>query len=184
MSFPSVAAAHKIDQALARARDGLLALQAPDGHWVGELEADTSITSEWIMLRHLQGRVDRAREAKAVRYLLGQQRNDGGFTLYPGGPANLSTTLKAYLALKLAGADPEADFMRAARNLIREAGGPTNANVFTKIALALFGEYDWRGVPAMPVEIMLLPRWFYRPRSTPDHHGAPPGPRAPATSLN
>ncbi|MBI1894567.1 MAG: squalene--hopene cyclase [Candidatus Rokubacteria bacterium] len=161
MSFPSVAAAHKIDQALARARDRLFALQAPDGHWVGELEADTSITSEWIMLQHLQGRVDRAREAKAVRYLLGQQRTDGGFTLYPGGPTNLSTTLKAYLALKLAGADPEADFMRTARNLIREAGGPTKANVFTKIALAFFGEYDWRGVPAMPVEIMLLPRWFY-----------------------
>ena len=161
MSFSSVAAAQKRDQALARARDGLLALQAPDGHWVGELEADTSITSEWIMLQHLLGRVDRAREAKAVRYLRAEQRLDGGFSLYPGGPNHLSTTLKAYFVLKLAGADPDADFMRAARHVILEAGGPTKANVFTKIALALFGQYDWRGVPAMPVEIMLLPRWFY-----------------------
>ena len=161
MPFPSVAAAQRIEQALARAHDALLALQAPDGHWVGELEADTSVTSEWIMLQHFLGRFDRTRGAKATRYIVTQQRHDGGFSLYPGGPSDLSTTLKAYFALKLSGADPQADFMRAARELIREAGGPTKANVFTKIALALFGQYDWRGVPSMPVEIMLLPRWSY-----------------------
>jgi len=79
MSFPSVATAQKIEQALTRAREGLLALQASDGHWVGELEADTSITSEWIMLQRFLGRVDRARDVKAVRYLRGQQQPDGGF---------------------------------------------------------------------------------------------------------
>ncbi len=150
-----------VDLAVQKAQAFLLSSQAPDGYWVGELEADSTITSEYLLLCHLVDRVDRERERKAVRYLRARQLADGGWPLYKGGPANLSATIKAYLALKLAGVPPEDPALARARGLIREAGGPVAANVFTKIMLALFGEYDWAGVPAMPVEIMLKPRWFF-----------------------
>ncbi len=150
-----------VEQAIQQAKDFLLSTQAPDGHWRGELEADSTITSEYLLLCHLLDRVERERERKAVRYLRARQLPDGGWPLYEGGPADLSVTIKDYFALRLAGVSPEDPAMAAARNLIRGAGGPVAANVFTKITLALFGEYDWAGVPSMPVEIMLLPRWFY-----------------------
>ena len=138
----------------------MLDTQAADGHWVGELEADTTITAEQLLLTHLIDRVDRAREARAVRYFRRRQRADGGFTLFEGGPTNLSATIKAYFAMKMAGVPVTDPAMVKARTRILEMGGPVKANVFTKIQLALFGEYDWNGVPAMPVEIMLSPPWF------------------------
>jgi squalene-hopene/tetraprenyl-beta-curcumene cyclase len=95
------------------------------------------------------------------RYLRREQLPDGGWPIYYRGPANLSATIKAYFALKVAGVSPDDPAMGAARALIRARGGPSAADVFTKILLALFGEYDWSGIPAMPVEIMLLPRWSY-----------------------
>jgi squalene-hopene/tetraprenyl-beta-curcumene cyclase len=147
--------------AIERAQLALLALQAPDGHWVGELEADTTITSEYLLLCHLLERVDRERERKMVRYLRRRQRPDGGFDLFEGGPINLSATIKAYFAMKLAGVPVTDAAMVRARERILERGGPPRANIFTKIQLALFGEYDWSGVPAMPVEIMLLPQRFF-----------------------
>ncbi len=151
-----------VDRAIQKAQAFLLsAAQPPDDHWVGELEADSTITSEYLLHCHLLDRVDREREGKAVRYLRARQLPDGGWPPYEGGPADLSGTIKAYFALKLAGVPSEDPAMVAARGLIRSAGGPVAANVFTKITLALFGEYDWSGVPTMPVEIMLLPRWFY-----------------------
>jgi squalene-hopene/tetraprenyl-beta-curcumene cyclase len=147
--------------AIHRAQAHLLSRQAPDGHWIGELEADTTITAEYLLLGHLVDRVNPAREAKMVRYLRRRQRPDGGFDLFEGGPTNLSATIKAYFAMKMAGVSPEDPAMVRARERIREMGGPVRANVFTKILLALFGEYDWNGVPAMPVEIMLAPRSFF-----------------------
>jgi squalene-hopene/tetraprenyl-beta-curcumene cyclase len=150
-----------LHDAITRAQTWLLAHQAPDGHWVGELEANTTITSEYLLLCHLIDRVDRRKEAKAVRYLRRRQSPDGSFNLFEDGPANLSATIKAYFAMKLAGVRPDDSAMVAARERIREMGGPVKADVFTKILLALFGEYDWNGVPAMPVEIMLLPRPFF-----------------------
>jgi squalene-hopene/tetraprenyl-beta-curcumene cyclase len=150
-----------LDRAIARAQDYLLARQVADGYWVGELEADTTITAEYLLLCHLLDRVNREREAKAVRYLRRRQRPDGGFDLFAGGPTNLSATIKAYFAMKLAGVPIDDPAMVRARQRILEMGGPTRANVFTKIQLALFGEYDWNGVPAMPVEIMLLPPPFF-----------------------
>ena len=150
-----------LDSAIARGQACLLDAQAADGHWVGELEADTTITSEQLLLCHLIDRVDPARERKAVRYLRRRQRADGGFNLFEGGPANLSATIKAYFAMKMAGVPVDDPAMSGARQRIREMGGPVKANVFTKIQLALFGEYDWNGVPAMPVEIMLSPPWFF-----------------------
>jgi squalene-hopene/tetraprenyl-beta-curcumene cyclase len=151
----------EVDHAISRARDVLLATQAPDGHWVGEAEANSTITSEYLLLCHLLDRVDRERETKMVRYLRERQLADGGYSLYDGGSANLSATIKAYFAMKVAGVPVDDPAMAAARALILERGGPVQADVFTKILLALFGEYDWRGVPSMPVEIMLLPRWSF-----------------------
>src|SRR2546425_263718 len=150
-----------LNDAIARAQAYLLPHQAPEGHWVGELEANTTITSEYLLLCHLIDRVDRPKEAKAVRYLRRAQLSDGGWSLFEGGPANLSATIKAYFAMRMAGVSVDDPALAAARERIREMGGPVRADVFTKILLALFGEYDWNGVPAMPVEIMLLPRPFF-----------------------
>lgn len=150
-----------LDEAIHRAQGYLLSLQHGEGYWIGELEADSTLTSEYIMLRHFLGRVDRLRERKAVNYLLAKQLPDGGWDLFPGSPSDISATVKAYFALKLAGHSADESFMLRARENILAKGGVTKANVFTKITLALFGQYDWQGVPAMPVEIMLLPRWSY-----------------------
>jgi len=158
---PPTVVQSEIDTAIDRAQSALLAAQAPDGHWVGELEANSTITSEYLLFCHLLDRADREREAKMVRYLRGCQVADGGWSLYEGGPSNVSATIKAYFAMKVAGVEVNDPAMARARALIHGWGGPVEADVFTKILLALFGEYDWRGVPAMPVEIMLLPRWSY-----------------------
>jgi len=157
----STAVIAPVDSAIERAQASLLAAQGPDGHWVGELEANTTITSEYLLFCHLTGRVDREREGKIVAYLRREQLPDGGFSIYHKGPANVSATIKAYFAMKVAGVPVDDPAMAAARARIHAAGGPTEADVFTKILLALFGEYDWSGIPAMPVEIMLLPRWSY-----------------------
>jgi squalene-hopene/tetraprenyl-beta-curcumene cyclase len=138
----------RVDAAIERAQRVLLGAQAADGHWLGQLEADATITSEYLLFHHLIGRVDRRREAKMVRHLRERQRPDGGWSLYEGGPSNLSATLKGYFAMKVAGVPIEDPAMLRARALIREEGGPVEANIFTKILLALFGEYDWLGVPA------------------------------------
>jgi len=150
-----------LPEAISCAQSYLFARQAPDGHWVGELEADTTITSEYLLLGHLIDRVDPDLERRAVRYLRRRQGADGGWNLFERGPSDLSATIKAYFAMKMAGVGVADPAMLAARVRIRELGGPTKANVFTKIQLALFGEYDWNGVPTMPAEIMLLPPPFF-----------------------
>ncbi|MBI2218193.1 MAG: squalene--hopene cyclase [Candidatus Rokubacteria bacterium] len=150
-----------LDSAISRAQARLLSLQRPDGHWIGELEADVTITSEYLLLCHLIDRVNHDRERRAVRYLRRRQLPDGGWNLFEGGPANLSATIKVYFAMKMAGVPVDDPAMRRACDAIRATGGPPKANVFTKIQLALFGEYDWNGVPAMPIEIMLIPRPFF-----------------------
>ncbi len=157
----STAVPTAVDSAIERAQEALLGSQAPDGHWLGELEANTTITSEYLLFCHLTGRVEREREQKIVTYLRREQLPDGGFSIYFKGPANLSATIKAYFAMKAARVPVDDPAMVAARTRILAMGGLPEADVFTKILLALFGEYDWTGIPAMPVEIMLLPRWSY-----------------------
>ncbi len=149
-----------LDALIKDAREALLARQREDGHWVYELEADATIPAEYIMLLHYLGEEAPETEARLANYLRAIQGDDGGWPLFHAGEMDLSATVKAYFALKLAGDDPSAAHMARAREVILAAGGAARANVFTRIALALFGEVPWRAVPVMPVEIMLLPRWF------------------------
>ncbi|HXG09243.1 MAG TPA: squalene--hopene cyclase [Gemmataceae bacterium] len=147
--------------ALARARRCLLARQAPDGHWVGELQGDTILESEYILLMAFLGREDSEPVRKAARYLLEQQLPDGGWNNYPGGPADLSVTVKAYFALKLAGHDPDASYMRRARDVVRQLGGAARCNSYTRFYLALLGQFPYANCPAVLPEMVLLPRWSY-----------------------
>ena len=149
-----------LDDAVAAARAALLGRQQADGHWVFELEADATIPAEFVLLEHFLDRIDPALEAKIGNYLRGIQGKHGGWPLFHDGAFNLSASVKAYFALKMLGDDPDAAHMRRARAAILAAGGAARTNVFTRAQLALFGEVPWRAVPAMPVEIMLLPAWF------------------------
>lgn len=156
-----VVAPERLVQAINRSQGYLLSQQHAEGHWVGELEANTTLTSEYIFFRHLIGRVDRDREAKIVAYLLSEQLPDGGWALYYGGPSDLSTTIEAYVAMRLAGVAADVLPLRLARERIHALGGLSHARVFTKIFLALFGQFDWRGIPVIPPEIISLPQSFY-----------------------
>ena len=148
---------HSIDSAT----QALLARQRPDGHWVFELEADATIPAEYVLLRHYLGEpVDAALEQKIAVYLRRIQGTHGGWPLFADGDLDVSATVKAYFALKMIGDAVDADHMRRAREAVLTRGGAARANVFTRIMLALFGFIPWRAVPVMPIEIMLLPKWF------------------------
>jgi squalene-hopene/tetraprenyl-beta-curcumene cyclase len=150
-----------LQQRIECATEALLAQQRPDGHWVFELEADATIPAEYVLLRHALGEpVDAALEAKIAAYLRRIQGAHGGWPLFADGDLDISATVKAYFALKMIGDDIDAPHMRRARDAVRARGGAERANVFTRIMLALFGFIPWRAVPVMPVEIMLLPKWF------------------------
>ncbi len=151
----------QIEAAVSRATQALLALQRADGHFVFELEADVSIPAEYILFQHFLGQpADAELEGKLATFIRRQQAAHDGWPLFTDGAFNISSSVKAYFALKAVGDSPEADHMRRARAAILAHGGAANANVFTRALLALFGALPWRGVPVMPVEILLLPRWF------------------------
>jgi squalene-hopene/tetraprenyl-beta-curcumene cyclase len=144
-----------------KAAQALLSQQRPDGHWVFELEADCTIPAEYVLLRHYLGEpVDAPLEAKIAVYLRRTQGAHSGWPLFQDGDLDISATVKAYFALKVIGDSVDADHMRRAREAVCARGGAARANVFTRIMLALFGFVSWRAVPVMPVEIMLLPKWF------------------------
>ena len=150
----------KLERAISGAREALLQFQHPDGHWRFDLEADCTIPAEYILMMHYLDEIDEDLEAKIGVYLRDRQGSDGGWNLYCGGDFDISCSIKAYYALKLLGDDPDAPHMVNARKAILAHGGAARANVFTRITLALFGQIPWRGVPFIPVEIVLLPRWF------------------------
>ncbi len=150
-----------LDQAIAQATSALQARQNIDGHWLFELEADATIPAEYVLLEHYLDRMDRPLQQKIGVYLRRIQEGHGGWPLFHDGAFDLSASVKAYFALKCIGDDPEAPHMVRARDAILAAGGAAKSNVFTRMQLALFGAVPWRAVPVMPVEIMLLPRWFF-----------------------
>ena len=136
-------------------------MQRADGHFVFELEADATIPAEYVLMRHYRGEpVDAALEAKIARYLRRIQSPDGGWPLFHAGASDISASVKAYFALKMIGDPVDAPHMVRRAHWILSEGGAANSNVFTRNLLALYGVIPWRGVPVMPVEIMLLPRWF------------------------
>jgi len=148
-----------LDAVITEAAAWLARRQSDDGHWVFELEADATIPAEYILLNHFLGDIDDTIERKLANYLRRIQGEHGGWPLFPGGDADVSATVKAYFALKLVGDDPEAPHMRRARETVLAHGGAARSNVFTRIALALFGQVPWRAVPVTRVEAVLLPRW-------------------------
>ena len=151
----------ELDQSIRTATEALLARQQPDGHWLFELEADATIPAEYVLLTHYLGEpADPVLEGKIAAYLRGRQGAHGGWPLFHDGAFDMSASVKAYFALKMIGDAPDAFHMRRAREAILSRGGAARANVFTRILLSLYGILTWRSVPVMPVEIMLLPRWF------------------------
>jgi squalene-hopene/tetraprenyl-beta-curcumene cyclase len=162
LDSPQVAPSEEaLERHIAKASQALIARQHPDGHWCFELEADATIPAEYVLLRHFRGeKPDLELERLIAVYLRRIQGGHGGWPLVHAGPFDVSASVKAYFALKMIGDDIDAPHMRRAREVILAHGGAAKSNVFTRFLLALYGEIPWRGAPTMPVEIMLLPRWF------------------------
>jgi len=155
-----IALEDRLDSVIAESVAGLKGRQRDDGHVLFDLEADATIPAEYIFLNHYLDEREPELEAELADYIRAIQKEDGSWPLFHDGPADVSATVKAYYALKMAGDDPDAPHMAAARARVHAMGGAEASNVFTRYSLALFGEVPWRAVPVMPVELMLLPRWF------------------------
>jgi squalene-hopene/tetraprenyl-beta-curcumene cyclase len=153
---PEEAARHTLD----RARDHLLGLQDPAGWWQGELETNVTMDAEDLLLREFLGIRTPELTAAAARWIRSKQRDDGTWANFHGGPANLSTTVEAYVALRLAGDEPAQPHMMTAAEWIRDQGGIAATRVFTRIWLALFGQWSWDDLPVIPPELIYLPAWF------------------------
>ncbi|HZP57102.1 MAG TPA: prenyltransferase/squalene oxidase repeat-containing protein, partial [Dehalococcoidia bacterium] len=164
-TLPSAAAARPagdaaLDRCIERAVAHLRAIQHPDGYWWAELESNVTMASEHLLLEHILGIMVPARTAKIARYLLEHQQPDGSWPVWHGGAGDVSVTAEAYTALKLAGIDAESPKMRRAREFVRVRGGIAAARIFTKIWLAMLGEFEWDALPVMPPEVILFPASF------------------------
>lgn len=151
----------RLERAIERGANHLLSLQAPEGFWLGELEADTTLESDYIYYLHVLGRTNPEGIAKLANYVRRRQLPDGGWNIYPGGPSELNATVKAYFALKLAGDSPDAPHMAGARQAVHRLGGLERSNSYVRFYLALVGAVGWELAPSIPPELMLLPNWFY-----------------------
>jgi len=150
-----------VQKALERAQACLIAKQNPKGYWVGELQGDSILESEYILLKFILEQENDPRLPLIANYLRGLQQADGGWGLFPGGPSDLSGTAKAYYALKLMGDSPDAPHMVKARDLVRKLGGAEKCNSFSNFYLAALGQISYEVCPAIPPEIVYLPTWFY-----------------------
>ncbi len=153
--------ARELPESIERGAEHLLSLQAAAGYWQGELEADSTLESDYIYYLFVLGKADPVRIAKLANYVRSKQLEDGGWNIYPGGPSELNATCKAYFALKLAGEDPNSPHLTAARDTIHRLGGLEHTNSYVRFYLALVGAVGWDLVPAIPPELMLLPNWFF-----------------------
>jgi squalene-hopene/tetraprenyl-beta-curcumene cyclase len=151
----------RVSRGVEKARDFLFSQQHSDGYWCGELEADTTLESDYIAIHTLLGTGNRERMERAVPEILRHQNEDGGWPIYAGGPSNVSASVKAYFALKIMGHSADEPVLERARRRILELGGVTECNTFTKLYLCFLGQYDWDAVPAIPPEIMTFPTWFW-----------------------
>ena len=149
-----------LDQSIESSRDYLLSTQNGDGYWVDELEANVTISAEYIFFMHFTGRLDPVKQDKVVNYLLHKQREDGSWPLFYGGLCDINSTVESYMALKMAGLPADREEVVRARQAIFANGGIKKTRVFTKMFLAMFGQLSWDDCPAVPVEIILFPNWF------------------------
>src|SRR5438132_5924816 len=149
----------QIASAISRAQENLLGQQKPDGHWCGELFVDSTLCSDYVLYLHWLGEVDRELQERCTQHILRRQLPDGGWNIYFGGPSEINASVKAYFALKLAGYSADLPFMREARANILRLGGVPRVNTFSKLYLALLGQFPWKYLPTIPVEMILLPTW-------------------------
>src|SRR4051812_3087021 len=159
--FREIAPAIDVERSLARAQVALLRKQDAVGFWCGELQGDSILESEYILLKFILGQESDPELPLIANYLRSLQQPDGGWNLFPGGPADLSGTVKGYFALKLMGDSPDAPHMTRARELILKLGGAEKCNSFTKFYFACLGQISFESCPAIPPEIVFLPKWFY-----------------------
>jgi len=155
------AALSDVEAAIGRSRDYIFSLQHPEGYWCGELEADAMLEADYIFAHVLLGTGDEGKMRRALTEMLRYQNEDGGWSNYPGGPSNISLSVKCYFACKLMGMKPDEPILAKAREWILANGGVVKCNTFTKIYLCFLGQYEYDAVPAIPPEIVLFPRWFY-----------------------
>jgi squalene-hopene/tetraprenyl-beta-curcumene cyclase len=148
-----------VDDATQRCQSYLLRIQHQDGYWWGKLESNPTMEAEYLLLTHFLGVAVKARWQKITHYLLREQHDDGSWGQYYGGPGDLSTSVECYFALKLAGVPACEPAMVKARQFVLSKGGVPRARTFTKIWLSLFGQWEWKNLPMMPPELMLLPTW-------------------------
>jgi squalene-hopene/tetraprenyl-beta-curcumene cyclase len=151
----------EISSAISRAQENLLRQQHPDGHWCGELLVDSTLCSDYVLFMHWLGEVDDALQQRCVRHILKRQLPDGGWNIYYGGPSEVNASVKAYFALKLAGHSADLPFMQEARANILRLGGIPKMNTFSKLYLALLGQFPWQYLPSIPVEMILFPNWAF-----------------------
>jgi squalene-hopene/tetraprenyl-beta-curcumene cyclase len=159
LSWADAYVSNEVEQAEKRAQIALLEMQQPDGYWWAELQANVTITAEYVMLLQFLGLADTVKFNRMANYILEHQLENGGWSIYEGDGGDLSTAVEAYLALKLAGHRAEEPALQRAREFIHSRGGPLKSRVFTRIFLAIFGQVGWHGIPSMPVEFVLLPLW-------------------------
>ncbi len=150
-----------VESAIAGARDFLLTLQHSEGYWCGELEADSMLEADYIFLHTLLESGDPDRLRRAFTEMMRYQKEDGSWSLYPGGPGNISLSVKCYFSAKLMGVRPEDPSLAKCREWVLAHGGVTACNTFTKMYLCGLGQYEYDAVPAIPPEIVLFPKWFY-----------------------
>jgi squalene-hopene/tetraprenyl-beta-curcumene cyclase len=150
-----------LDAAITRSQNFLLRAQKPEGYWLGELMVDVTIMADMIAFRHWNGTVDEKWQRKAVNHILSLQLPAGGWSIYLNGPAEVNATIKAYLALKLAGLPLTDPRMLRARQTALSLGGVARLNTFSKLYLALFGLFPWDYVPTIPCEVLLIGKWFF-----------------------
>ncbi len=151
---------HRLDLAIQRAQQSLLALQHPEGYWLAPLEANAEMNAEFIIFNHFMGSVNSEVEAKCRKLLLEIQQPDGSWNLFPGGQGDLSTTVEAYFALKLAGMRAGDEPMLASHRWIMSHGGVERTGTLARFYLAAMGQIPWDATPALPIEMALLPHWF------------------------
>ena len=158
---PTGSTQNRLDAAIRRAQQNLLRLQHADGYWCGELFVDSTLCSDYVLFMHWADEFDPVIEEKCVAHIRRRQLGDGGWNIYEGGPSDVNASVKAYFALKLAGHAPTQPWMQEARACILRLGGIPKMNTYGKLYLALLGQFPWRYLPTVPVEIVFMPRWFF-----------------------